>query len=192
MKKKRRKLALAAVLLTVAFAALIILLSNSKVILKYLYPVKYQEDVYKYSEEYKIDPLLVFAIIKVESNFNTYAVSNKEAKGLMQITDKTGTWASEILKIKDFTPSNLFDNRTNIFIGCWYLDRLRSEFDGNMLLAITAYNAGSGRVKDWLKNKDLSQSGESLDKIPIVETDNYIKKVLREYQIIKYIYGNEG
>lgn len=180
------------VLFAIVCVGLIIYLANSKVILKQLYPIKYQEDVYRYSNEYKIDPILVLAIIKVESNFNKYAVSNKDAKGLMQVTDKTGAWASESLDIKNFSPSNLYDQQTNIRIGCWLLNRLRSEFDGNILLAITAYNSGSGRVKEWLKDKNLSDDGQTLNKIPFSETENYVKKVQKAYGILKYIYESES
>jgi soluble lytic murein transglycosylase len=191
LRRKRRRLTLVTILFTIICIGLIIYLANTKTILKHIYTIKYQEEVYQYSKQYKVDPLLVFAIIKVESNFNKFAVSNKDAKGLMQITDKTGIWASEVLDIKDFSPSNLFDHRTNIRIGCWYLDRLRTEFNGDMLLAITAYNGGSGRVKEWLNNKDFSQDGEALHTIPFNETDKYVKRVVKEYQMIKYIYGNE-
>lgn len=190
MRRKRRKIAFLTVLFTIVCVGFIIYAANSKVILRHLYPIKYQEEIYKYSSEFKIDPLLVLSVIKVESNFNKFAVSNKDAKGLMQITDKTGLWASEILDLRDFSPSNLFDHKTNIRIGCWYLNRLRKEFDGNMILAVTAYNSGSGRVREWLKNKNFSRDGRTLDKIPFDETDKYVKRILKEYEIIKYIYGN--
>ncbi len=179
-----------AIALTIACVAVIIYLGNTKTILKLLYPLKYQEQVYNYSKEFGIDPHLVFAIVKAESNFDKYAVSPKEAKGLMQITDKTAIWAAQEMGIRDFSPANLFDPDINIRIGCWYLNRLRKEFNGNMVLAITAYNGGSGRVQEWLKNKELSATGEFLEKIPFAETDKYVERVLMEYKIIKYIYSD--
>ncbi len=188
---KYKRLTFLAIAFTVASVALILYLGNTKAILKLLYPLKYQEEVYRYSERFDLDPLLVFSIIKVESSFDRYAVSQKGAKGLMQVTDKTGAWAAETLNIKDYSSINLFDPNINILIGCWYLDRLRMEFKGDLRLAITAYNGGSGRVQEWLKNKELSSDGKSLDKIPFPETEKYMERVLKEYKIIRYIYASE-
>lgn len=175
---------------TLISVGLIIYLSNSKVFLKIMHPLKFEEHVNKYAKEFDLDPLLVFSIIKVESNYDKYAISSKDAKGLMQITDKTGTWASEELDLKDFSTSNLFDPEINIKIGCWYLNRLNKEFDGNLALTITAYNGGSGRVRKWLKDKAFSNNGKNLEKIPFIETDKYVKKVIKEYKTLKYIYGS--
>lgn len=177
------------IVLTIVITGIIIFISKSKIILKLVYPLKYSEEVHKYSKEFNLDPLLVFAVIKAESNFDRYAVSSKGAKGLMQVTDKTGIWAAEKIGIKDFTPANMFVSETNIRIGCWYLSKLKKQFDGDIVLAITAYNSGSGRVQEWLKDEKLSSTGKNLQKIPFSETDKYVKKVLREYKIIKYIYG---
>ena len=66
---------------------IVILVGGNYSIRKYIYPYKYEEIVNKYSYEYNLDPLLVLAVIKTESNFNTEAESNKGAKGLMQIMD---------------------------------------------------------------------------------------------------------
>lgn len=187
---KRRRIAVLAVVFTALFVGTILFISSNKIIFKMAYPLKYQQEVYRYSNEFHIDPMLVFAVMKAESNFDRYAVSEKGAKGLMQITDKTGIWAAEKIGIKDFAPANLFITDTNIRIGCWYLGKLKKQFDGDITLAITAYNGGSGRVQEWLKNEEYSSTGKSLEKIPFNETDKYVKKVLREYEIIKYIYGN--
>ena len=175
---------------TLISVVFIIYFANTKAILKYFYTLKYQDQVYKYSNEFNLDPLLIFAIVKVESSYDKYAVSPKGAKGLMQITDKTGIWAAEKLDIKNFSTTNLFDPEINVRLGCWYLNWLKTQYDGNMILAITAYNSGSGRVNEWLKDERLSKTGKTLEKIPFAETDKYVKKVLKEYKVIKYIYTN--
>lgn len=66
-----------------------------KIILKKMYPLNYSEEVYKYSEQYEVDPLLIFSIIKAESNFEEAAISKSNAKGLMQLMEET---AEEIAK----------------------------------------------------------------------------------------------
>lgn len=187
MKQKSR--VLFTLFFTIACIALIFYVSNSKMILKYLYPLKYKEVVNKYSIEYKVDPMLVFAVMKVESSFDRFALSSKGAKGLMQITDKTGEWAASEIGIKDFTSSNLYSPEINIRIGCWYLNSLNKEFNNDTFLVITAYNSGSGRVKEWLKNGKFKGDKQTLEEIPYDETERYVGKVLKEYQIFRSIYN---
>ncbi len=172
-----------AVLLTV----IVLMLENTS---KIMFPVKYKEYVSVYSEKYNVDPYLVLAIIKVESKFDPDAVSPKNARGLMQISLKTGEWGAKTLKLQDYDGESLFDPETNITIGCWYLKVLAEEFNGNTDLMLAAYNGGSGNVREWLKNKEYSSTGESLDKVPFRETDNYVKKVVNYRGIYKKLYEN--
>ena len=165
---------------------------GTRKIVKLAYPTKYSEYVFTYSLQYNLDPFLVFAIIKAESGFNPKAVSRKNAKGLMQISDKTGFWAAKELKIEEFTADRLFDPETNIRIGCWYLNKLSKEknFRGNLDLIIAAYNGGSGNVRDWLSNPEYSETGTSLKKIPFAETEVFLRKVKKYYNIYKKLYKN--
>jgi soluble lytic murein transglycosylase len=155
-----------------------------------VFPYKYKEYIDKYSQEYDVDPLLVLSVIKGESNFNSKAESNKGAKGLMQIMDSTGQWISDEIGIKDFTPNMLFDEETNIRLGCWYLKNLEIEF-GSLDLALAAYNAGSGNVTKWLKDERYSRTGDTLTYIPFAETKKYVDKVKTNYNIYKYFYRDE-
>ncbi|MGL5379308.1 lytic transglycosylase domain-containing protein [Clostridium sp.] len=154
---------------------------------QYVFPYKYTEYINEYSEEFDLDPLFVLSIIKTESNFNEDAVSHREAKGLMQVMDTTGEWAARELGIEGFEPNMLLDPKTNIQIGCWYLDNLRSEF-GDLDLVIAAYNGGSGNVNKWLSDEEYSIDGESLHYIPFPETKKYVDKVKTNYEIYKFIY----
>ena len=62
-------------------------------------------------------------------------------------------------------------------------------FNGDAYVALAAYNAGLGNVKNWLKDKNYSSYGKTLDKIPFKETDEYVKKVLKRRDIYKKLYG---
>lgn len=152
---------------------------------KNFYPIHYQSYVEKYSKEYDVDPYLVYSIIKTESKFKEKAVSIKGASGLMQITKKTADWAAGELKIKDF---DIFDSKTNIQIGIWYLKRLDKEFNGNLKLMISAYNGGSGNVRKWLNSSEYSEDGENLHYIPFRETSQYTDKVLKNYRKYRELY----
>ncbi|AIS52076.1 lytic transglycosylase catalytic [Thermoanaerobacter kivui] len=163
---------------------------NTHYFLKKIYPLKYKEYVVYYSSEYGIDPYLVFAVIKVESNFNPNAVSSKNAIGLMQILPETGSWVAKKIGIKNYKEDLLFDPKYNIQIGTWYLSYLLKTFDGNVQLAVAAYNGGSGNVDNWLKDKRFSKDGKKLHNVPFPETDRYIKKVLGVYNLYKILYNH--
>lgn len=187
MKHKIKKRIRFIFLFLAASAAIIFILDNAAI---RLYPVKYSDIVQIYSQKYELDPLLVFAIIKVESNFKPDAVSPKNAMGLMQITEKTGSWGARKLNITKYDNSMLYLPETNIRIGCWYLSTLYNEF-GETDLVLAAYNGGSGNVKQWLGDSNYSASGKSLDLIPFKETALYLNKVKNSYNIYKKLYENQ-
>jgi soluble lytic murein transglycosylase-like protein len=107
-----------------------------------------------------VDPALVRAVIKTESNFNRWAVSNKGARGLMQLIPETGSRYG----VRDF-----FDPQQNVEGGVQYLKFLLEKFNGNLDLSLAAYNAGENLV-------------ERLGRIPpIPETTNYVRRVRANY-----------
>ena len=176
-------------ILTILIAVLIAYFGFMFAMKKYVYPYKYAEYVDKYSEEYELDPYLVLAVIKTESNFDKSAVSKKDAKGLMQIMDTTGEWVAKELDINYFLTSMLFDPELNIRMGCWYLKNLEKEPDDNLDLVLAAYNGGSGNVNKWLNHEEYSEDGETLDYIPFPETKKYVDKVKANYNIYNYLYN---
>ncbi len=178
-------------LLYILLATLLIvgmIIGFPKVILKFLYPLKYNEYVFKYSDIYNIDPYLVMSVMKVESNFDVGACSPKNAKGLMQLTEQTANWGAKEIGLNDFDKEKIYDPETNIHISCWYIAKLKSQFNEDLNLLLAAYNAGSGNVTKWLNNKEYSKSGNRLDFIPFKETRLYVRKVNKEYNIYKEIY----
>jgi soluble lytic murein transglycosylase len=170
---------------------LFVIIFNIKSILKTFYPIKYQDSITKYSQKYDINPYLVAAIIRAESNFDEKAVSHREAYGLMQIMPETGMWIAESMKMKDFKVEELHDADVNISMGCWYINSLNNEFNGDIELVLAAYNGGRGNVQKWLKNKEYSQDGKTLDNIPFEETDKYVKKVKTNYNIYLKLYADK-
>jgi soluble lytic murein transglycosylase len=124
-------------------------------------PAAYDDHIFKAAQYYGIDPLLVKAVIKIESNFNRHAVSRKGAIGLMQLMPSTAN---------DMNVGNPYDAEENIFGGTCYLSRLLDMFQGDLDLSLAAYNAGPERVKQ--------QGG-----IPrIQETQDYVRKVMACYK----------
>ncbi|MFA9398960.1 MAG: lytic transglycosylase domain-containing protein [Clostridiaceae bacterium] len=167
---------------------LLIFTINIKNIFKISYPDNYKEYVEIYSDENKIDSYFVFSVIKAESNFDKDAKSSKDAYGLMQITDSTAAWICEEMGIEGYENEMLYDPEFNIKLGCWYIKNLSSEFDGDPVLVLAAYNGGRTNVNKWLLDESYSKNGKTLDVIPFKETDKYINKVKVNYSMYKWIY----
>ncbi|KDR95041.1 soluble lytic murein transglycosylase [Peptoclostridium litorale DSM 5388] len=165
--------------------SIIAMLFNVKNTLKLIYPMHYSESVYRYSNEYEVDPMLIFSIMKTESKFFPYAKSRRDAKGLMQLMDITYEYAGG-----DTTSSkaSIYDPDTNIKVGCWYVKKLSDEFEYDNDLVVAAYNAGPANVKKWLSDERYSKDGEELEDIPYGETKNYVNKVLKTYERYNKIY----
>lgn len=121
----------------------------------------YFEIIKKASQEYKVDENLIRAIILAESNFNKDAVSPKGAQGLMQLMPETAKYLGV---------QNAFDPYQNIFGGTKYIASLIEKYQGNLRLALAAYNAGEGIVD---KLKDIP---------PYPETQNFVEKVLNYFK----------
>lgn len=142
-------------------------------------PLKSSYDgmVYRYATQYHLQPELVFAVIKTESNFDPKAHSHKDARGLMQVTPATLSWAIEKEgKHAKYTADDLFTPQINIKYGCMVLSLLKEEFKDDATV-LAAYNAGRGNVLKWLKDRRYSKDGATIFKTPYDETNNYIKKV---------------
>lgn len=158
------------------------------IIMKKLYPLKYSEYVEKYAEEYNMDKYMVYAIIKAESNFDENAKSSSNAIGLMQIMETTAIETANKMDL-EVTEEELFKPEINIKIGLKYFTCLLNHYNNNYPLAIIAYNAGMGNVDAWIKDRTIKEDGTDIENVPYKETNNYVRKILRDYEIYKELYN---
>ena len=150
-----------------------------------VFPCNYKTQVITICNGTSVEPELVFAIIKTESSFKENKVSKKGAIGLMQIMPSTANYVSELyFGSKDF---DLFNPNHNLLIGITYLSYLFDKFE-NKKTALSAYNAGEGRVFTWLLNNDYSTDGKTLNNIPFKETRLYVEKVFNRLELYKLLY----
>ncbi|KGE16313.1 lytic transglycosylase domain-containing protein [Paenibacillus wynnii] len=186
MKYLRKKRVL--LLLFIGFTAILFLSTNW---MSWFYPIYYKDEIRKHSQTYNIDPFLVAAIIRVETNYKTGRESKKGALGLMQLMPDTANWALEKAKLPDVSLERLKQEPSaNIELGTWYLRSLSRQFDGNRIAVIAAYNAGPGNVQRWLKQGAWDGTEEAVKSIPIGETRHYVQRVIYYYEQYTEIYSH--
>ena len=134
-----------------------------------------------------MDKNLIYAIIKAESNFNENAVSNKGATGLMQLMPTTAIQLGRTINV-DCNEENLKDVDININLGVKYISNLIEKYN-NIEVALSAYNAGTGNVDNWIEKGIIKKDGSDVENIPYKETNNYVRKILRDYKIYKQLYN---
>jgi soluble lytic murein transglycosylase-like protein len=119
---------------------------------------KLAELIYSTAVEHDISPEIAFGLVKTESEFKDYATSHVGAIGLTQLMLPTARWFK-----RDATENDLRDSETNLEIGFRYLGELIDRYDGNVNLALTAYNRGTGTVDRVLQrggNPDNGYAGK--------------------------------
>jgi len=156
-------------------------------VLKYLYPIKFEEYVYKYSRELEIDPMLTFAIIKTESNFREDVISSSGAIGLMQLMENTAKEQAGKLNI-EYSKESLYNAEINLKIGLNYFNTLLDYYNQNYILAFAAYNAGLGNVQKWISDGTIKPDGSDIENNPFKETNMYVRKIIKNYEIYKKLY----
>ena len=189
MKNKKKTILTIVITFIIAFILLFGVFRVQNTILKKIYKIDYSEYVYKYSEENGIDPYLTFAIIKAESNFNRNIKSSSGAIGLMQLMESTAVEAANELGEEIIVTEALYNPETNIKIGTKYLAKLIKKYNQNKLLAVAAYNAGIGNVDNWIKEEIINIDGSNIENIPFKETNNYVRKIQRNYKIYQKLYN---
>ncbi|OGF50865.1 MAG: hypothetical protein A2231_10985 [Candidatus Firestonebacteria bacterium RIFOXYA2_FULL_40_8] len=183
MKKKRNKkiIILSAVLVVLT----VILFLVSDWFWTALSPITHNVLLEKYSKEYKLDPLLVAAIIKSESTFNPIAVSEKGAVGLMQLMPDTAEEMAHELNVDFVNIEDLYNPEINIHLGYYYMVKLLKRYNGNMVFALAAYNAGTKNADEWIKNY-RGDPDRAIAVIGFPETRKFVKEVQSTYEIMKF------
>ena len=153
-----------------------------------LYPFPFLEYIQPWSQQRQLNPLLVTALIRQESRFETAIRSSAGALGLMQVMPGTAAWIGEQINFKNYALDNPNDN---INLGTWYLDHTHETYNNNSLLAVASYNAGPGNVAKWINQFGLNDPDEFVEAIPFGETQGYVKHVFENYWNYLRLYNPE-
>lgn len=154
-----------------------------------LFPIPYAEIVEEAAAEHGIDSLLVVAIMRTESHFDTGAVSPRGARGLMQLMPETARWAAEQMPLPGYRPELIDEPKVNITVASWYIRFLLDLFEQRTVVAVAAYNAGPGTVQGWLDKSVWQGTLSTAEQIPFAETRAYVRKVAEAYRMYRLIHA---
>jgi soluble lytic murein transglycosylase len=135
-----------------------------------------------------LDPYLVAALIRQESEFNPEAVSGKDAYGLMQLLPSVGRSLYKKNGEQNFKTSDLLNPAINLQLGTQDLRKSIDHYGGQVEYALAAYNAGDSPVHQWMSINDYKDIAEWVESIPYTETRDYVQAILRNRELYREVY----
>ncbi len=152
------------------------------------FPLLDAEELERAARTQRLDPALVAGLIRQESNFNPRAVSSAGARGLMQVMPAVGQSVAKSLAFPVYAAPLLFDPDANLELGTAHL-AAAITLDPDLARALAAYNAGQTRVDRWVKKAGVADPELFTERIPFVETRDYVRLVLRNAAVYRALYG---
>jgi soluble lytic murein transglycosylase len=157
-----------------------------------LFPLPFRDDVMGVAEHAGLDPYVLAGLIRQESEFNPKAVSRARAYGLTQVLPSTGREYARSAGVARVTVATLTQPLPNLKLGSTILKSLYHKYSGKWELALAGYNAGPGRVAQWLEWNTYNDPVEFIESIPILETREYVQAVLRNADMYRRLYGGKA
>ena len=157
-----------------------------------LFPLPYEKDLVRSAKQQNLDPYMVAALIRQESEFDPQALSAKNAYGLTQVEPATGRALARRAGIKRFSNRSLFQPAINLKLGAYYLRALLDQWGGQWEQTLASYNAGKSRVNDWITWNQYQEPAEFVESIPFTETREYVEAVLRNATVYRQLYASKA
>lgn len=187
---RRRALLVLAVAIFAAAIAVVVTPFARKAINDLTLPLSYAAIIRQQAAAKQLDPALVAAVIYAESKFDPRP-SSAGAEGLMQLMPQTAEYLARRSGGTAFRLSDLATPRVNIAYGTYYLRELIDHYDGNIPLALAAYNAGEANVDRWVAQAQARRRPLSLGQIPFAQTRLYVERVLEAQQEYRHVYAQQ-
>jgi soluble lytic murein transglycosylase len=153
------------------------------------FPLPYRAAIEQYSKQQGLDPFLVAALIRQESEFNTHSISPARAFGLMQVLPSTGKGLARHFGIRRFSSADLLTADRNVQFGTYFFKTLMDNNGGEAEIALAAYNAGPSRSALWRTWGPFHEPAEFTEIVPFHETRGYIQIVLRNADVYRRLYA---
>ena len=157
---------------------------------EWLSPARFQQYdpiISSVAAEHRLDPMLVKAVAWRESRFDTHKVGTTGERGLMQVSAKAANEWAQQNKIADFHFDQLFDPKTNLEAGSWYLRRALDHWQNEsepLAFALAEYNAGASRAQRWV-GADGMTTNQFLNNIEFPITRSYVQSIMKRYAFYK-------
>jgi soluble lytic murein transglycosylase len=156
---------------------------------KLAFPIPFRTSIEQHSREQGLDPFLVAALIRQESEFNFKVVSHANAFGLMQLLPSTGRELARHFHVRHYSSAQLLTPDRNIQLGTYYFRDLLNSFGGQTEFALASYNAGPSRANLWRTWGPFREQPEFIETVPFHETRGYIQIVLRNADVYRRLYA---
>jgi len=153
-------------------------------------PLRHEDVIRQQAGDKGLDPALIAAVIYAESRFDPRE-SSAGAQGLMQITPETAHYIAGKSGGTEFETGDLATAQINIAYGSWYLRYLLRRYEGNVTLALAAYNGGEGNVDRWVADARKREDDLDAGDIPFPETRAYVRRVLDARRDYRTTYARE-
>lgn len=153
------------------------------------FPIPFRSAIEYFSKNQNLDPFLVAALIRQESDFNIRIVSDAHACGLMQLMPATGRQLARHFSIRRVDTSELLTPDLNIELGTYFLRTLLDRYNGQMDWVLAAYNAGPTRSDLWRNWGPFEETADLVEAIPFHQTRLYVQIVQRNADIYRRLYA---
>jgi soluble lytic murein transglycosylase len=157
---------------------------------KLAYPLHFRDLIIAQAQARNLDPLLLMALIRQESLFEPSITSAADARGLAQVIPPTGEWIAGQLGWTKWQPDHLWRPVVSVLFGAYYLQVQLNAFDGQIVPALMAYNAGPGRVRQWLA--DFPDVDLLVEMAPISEPARYVRLIYANYYRYRQLYRSSS
>jgi soluble lytic murein transglycosylase len=152
------------------------------------YPRAYPASVERFAESYRVEPELVWSIMRQESAFSPVALSHANAQGLMQVIPSTWNWIAELLREP---PADPWDVDANVRYGVHYLDWLSAYLGHDLELVVTSYNRGQGYIRRLWRDDVKGDRDDFYRFIDALETREYLQRVMVNLETYRLLYGSD-
>jgi peptidoglycan lytic transglycosylase len=191
-----RKLLLVLVLAAITAIGLLIWLSPDPVyaaqeMFSFGRYAKHDALISEMAKKHNVDPALVKALIWRESGFHPNKLGLKGERGLMQVGEAAAADWARAAKIETFVPTDLFEPRTNVDVGAWYLSRALEKWkekDDPIPFALAEYNAGASRVDRWMAATGAGSNADAHDLVSAIDfpmTRRYVDEITIRHQFYR-------